>query len=302
MRASAADRGLVRFSVVIPTMNRTQLLRETLESLRACDPCPDEVIVIDADSEESARDVTADFDNRFPSPVRYIRSKPSLAVQRNLGIAQATGEVIVFLDDDVELEPPMFALLQRAYWDESIVGATGRVIEPEIHKRANMHSVVRRFLPGGGKEGSFTRYGYPRYVQRVDVPRDVEYMLGCFMSARREAARRVGFDEQLGGYALAEDEDFSFRLSRVGRIRYVPEIVVHHRKLGFNSKDTRAFGRLVVQNRWYLFRKNFDDGLLAKVQFGVLIGLLLIHRVVNREWRGARGVLEGAAELAFRRR
>jgi glycosyltransferase involved in cell wall biosynthesis len=277
MTASSADRESVRFSVVIPTMNRTHLLRETLQSLRACDPCPDEVIVIDADSDESARDVTVMFDEMFPTPVRYIRSKPSLAIQRNLGIAKASGDVIVFLDDDVD-------------------------IEPTAHRRAGMHSVVRRFLPGGGAEGSFTRYGYPRYIQRVDTPRDVEYMLGCFMSARREAAKRVGFDEQLGGYALAEDEDFSFRLSRLGRIRYLPDIVVHHRKLGFTSKDTRAFGRLVVQNRWYLFRKNFDDGLFAKAQFGVLIALLLLHRVVNREWRGARGVLEGAAQVALRRR
>lgn len=302
MTASSADRESVRFSVVIPTMNRTHLLRETLQSLRACDPCPDEVIVIDADSDESARDVTVMFDELFPSPVRYIRSKPSLAIQRNLGIAEASGDVIVFLDDDVELEPPIFELLQQAYGDRSIVGATGQVIEPNAHRRAGMHSAVRRFLPGGGAEGSFTRYGYPRYIQRVDTPRDVEYMLGCFMSARREAAKEVGFDEQLGGYALAEDEDFSFRLSRLGRIRYLPDIVVHHRKLGFTSKDTRAFGRLVVQNRWYLFRKNFDDGLFAKVQFGVLIALLLLHRVVNREWRGARGVLEGAAQLALRRR
>ena len=83
-------------------------------------------------------------------------------------------------------------------------------------------------------------------------------MKGCFMSARREAATTVRFDEQLTGYALAEDEDFSYRLSRLGRIRYAPEIVVQHRKLGFGAQDPRRLGRLVVVNRAYLFRKNFS--------------------------------------------
>ena len=71
----------------------------------------------------------------------------------------------------------------------------------------------------------------------------------------------------MGGYALAEDEDFSYRLSRLGRIRYAPEIVVEHRKLGFGSHDPRRLGRLVVVNRAYLFRKNFPGTALARAQF-----------------------------------
>lgn len=297
MTPDPADRGLVRFSVVIPTMNRTDLLQQTLESLRNCDPPPDEVIVIDADSGGSAREVTVAFQDVLRPAVRYLRSEPSLTAQRNLGIAEATCDVVVFLDDDVGLDPRLFELLGQAYDDPAVVGATGMVIEPDPHRRVGVRSGLRRFVPGGGEEGSFTRYGYPRYIQHVDLPRDVEYMLGCFMSARRDAATRVRFDEHLGGYALAEDEDFSYRLSRLGRIRYLPHIVVHHRKLGFSSKDTRAFGRLVVQNRWYLFRKNFRQTPLARAQFGVLLAIFVAHRLANREWRGALGVLEGVGRI-----
>jgi GT2 family glycosyltransferase len=121
------------------------------------------------------------------------------------------------------------------------------------------------------------------------------------MSARREAAAQVRFDESMGGYALAEDEDFSYRVSRLGRVRYVPEIVVEHRKLGFGSQDARRFGRLVVVNRTYLFRKNFRRTPLARLQFGLLVALLVGHRLANREWSGARGLLEGAV-LAWRAR
>jgi len=121
-------------------------------------------------------------------------------------------------------------------------------------------------------------------------------MSGCFMTARRDIAERIGFDEDLPGYGLAEDEDFSYRLSRVGRIRYLPDAVVEHRKIGFRSHDSRDFGRLVVVNRAYLFRKNFERTPLARVQFALLVLVLLAHRLVNREWRGAAGLVDGARE------
>ena len=81
----------MRFSVVIPTMRREQILDATLESLRRCDPAPDEVIVIDADSEQSSRPVVTAFDQQVAPAVRYHNTEPSLTRQRNLGIEDATG-------------------------------------------------------------------------------------------------------------------------------------------------------------------------------------------------------------------
>lgn len=296
--APAADVKEVRFSVVIPTLRRGPLLRMTLEGLLACDPRPAELIVIDADSERSAQEIVDELARRDGSwRLRYLTSAPGLAQQRNLGIDEAKGDVIVFLDDDVQMSPDLLKRLGAAYADEAVLGATGRVVEPEDPRIGNPRSVLRRWLPGGGREGQFTRYGYPRYLQTLDQSRDVEYMLGCLMSARRTAAQQVRFDEDLGQYALAEDEDFSYRLSRLGRIRYVPEAVVHHRKVGYLSHDSRDFGRLVVRNRAYLFRKNFPQTPLARTQFGLFVAALVAHRLVNRKWRGAQGLIEGAVAV-----
>ena len=288
---------MMRFSVVIPTMRREAILEATLESLQGCDPKPAEVIVIDADSEGSSEPFVAAFDQQVEPVVRYLRTPPSLTRQRNIGIDDVTGDVVVFLDDDVSIQPDLFAHLEQAYADPTIVGVTGRVIEPHSDRRLGPASALRRLLPGGGREGTFTRYGYPRYLRDVHSPRDVEFMQGCFMSARTEAAAAVRFDEHLGGYALAEDEDFSYRLSRLGRIRFLPQLIVRHRKLGFGSADERRFGRLVVVNRAYLFRKNFRRTPLARAQFAMLIGLLVGHRLINGEWRGAQGLLEGSYKV-----
>jgi GT2 family glycosyltransferase len=292
----------MRFSVVIPTMRRETILASTLASLERCDPAPYEVIVVDSDDEGSSRATVTAFDRAAAPAVRYVRTTPSLTRQRNIGIDDSSGDVVVFMDDDVAIEPDLFARLNDAYRDSDIVGVTGRIVEPHSKRRGGPASRIRQLLPGGGREGTFTRYGYPRYVRNLDRPHDVEFMPGCFMSARREAATQVRFDESMGGYALAEDEDFSYRVSRLGRLRYVPEIVVNHRKLGFGSQDARRFGRLVVVNRTYLFRKNFRRTPLARLQFGLLVGLLVGHRLVNREWSGARGLLEGAVRAWRARR
>ena len=292
MTPSPADNDGVRLSVVIPTMKRVALLRDTLESLRSCQPPPHEVIVVDADPAGSARPVTEKYEGVLAPAVHYLRSEPSLTVQRNLGIEASNGDAIVFLDDDVEVHGDVFARLAEAYDDPAVVGATGRVVEPGAKRVGNPGTLVRRLL-FRGEEGKFTSAGYPRYLSRLDRPADVEFMPGCFMSARRELAARVGFDEALGGYALAEDEDFAYRLSRLGRVRYVPGARVVHRKLGFSSHDSRAFGRLVVRNRSYLFRKNFPQTRLARLQFRLFLLLLLGHRLLNRDWAGARGLLEG---------
>jgi GT2 family glycosyltransferase len=284
------------FSVVIPTLGRPNLLRETLESLAVCDPMPDEVIVVDG-GDGGAEDVVR---RAFPG-ARYLRSEPGLTRQRNAAIDVASGEALLFLDDDVEVEPSLLAKLAAAFADPAVVGATGRVVEPRAHRFGGQRSAVRRLLFGTGPEGTFTRFGYPRYVVDGHQARDVEFMSGCFMGVRTAAARRVRFDERLSGYALAEDEDFSYRLSRLGRIRYLPDAVLEHKKTGFSTQDPRAFGRSVVLNRTYLFRKNFPQTVRARAQFALLLLLMLGHRLANREWAGARGLVEGMAE-AWRRR
>ena len=287
---------------MIPTFGRPALLEETLESFFACKPPPDEILVVDGHPKRLAEEVVARFAARpTPPKLRYLMSEPGLTKQRNVGIDATSGNVVVFADDDIEVEPNAFAVLGDAYLDPTVVGATGKLVEPESRRIGGKLSLVRRLLFSSGAEGTFTRFGYPRYVQDLDRPTDVEVMPGAFMSARRDDAAVVRFDERLGGYALAEDEDFSYRLSRRGRIRYLPKAVVVHRKTGFASQDRRALGRDVVVNRAYLFRKNFPRTPLARLQFTFFILLLIAHRLVNREWAGAFGLVEGTVQ-AWRKR
>ena len=227
-----------RFSLVIATRGRPSVLAETLASAARCDPRPAEVIVVDGDRARSAEPAAR------AAGARYERSAPGLTTQRNAGLELAEGDVVVFVDDDTELHPGLFAALADAYRDTDVLGVTGPVVDRDLRRFGNMRSRWRRVLPGGGREGSLTRYGYPRRVQDETRERNVDA----------------------------------------------------------DRKRDREFNRDVVVNRAYLFRKNFRRTPLARLQFGLLVGLLLVHRVVNGEWAGVRGLLEGSVEAWRARR
>lgn len=286
-------------SVVIATRNRPDPLRQTLASIARCAPPPDEVIVVDGSDDRSVEEVVS---AEMPAATYLLASRPGLTRQRNLALDHCAGEIVLFVDDDVELDPSALGIIRDAYREPDVVGATGRVDEPLGRAFGHKHDPIRRLLLFGGEEGTFTSFGYPRYLIDLETARDVEFMQGCFMSALTSVARDVRFDEQLPGYALGEDEDFSCRLSRRGRIRYLPTATLTHLKAGFSSQEPRAFGRLVVRNRAYLFRKNFPQSIPRTILFLTLLGMMVAQRLVNREWRGALGLLEGTVTTMRPRR
>jgi GT2 family glycosyltransferase len=284
------------FSVVVVSLRRPTQLRTCLKTLTACNPVPREVIVVDGDENCSARSVAEEIGRVAPFPIRYLSSSPGITHQRNVGLAAATGDVVVFLDDDARTTEDAFAVLADTYVELDVVGATGRIIEPVDRRHGATGSTLRRILIRG-PEGTFTSFGYPRRYIPGDREFDVEFMPGCFMSARRVDAEAVGFDEHLTGYALAEDEDFSCRLARRGRVRFVPSLTVWHDGEGFAGRDDLAFNRSVVVNRYYLFRKNFPHSIRGDVGFVTMVIALVAHRMLNRDWMGARGLVSGALEV-----
>lgn len=84
-------------SVIIPTYNRLQFLREALDSVRAQTHQPLQVVVVDDGSTEDIAAGTADHPTR-PIIVRQDRQGPGAA--RNRGLAEATGDLVAFLDSD----------------------------------------------------------------------------------------------------------------------------------------------------------------------------------------------------------
>jgi glycosyltransferase involved in cell wall biosynthesis len=86
----------IKFSVVIPTCDRPRLLKEAVQSVISQSLPPDEIIIV-GEIEDISDEVF-----KLDKKVRYARALPNIGVSqaRNIGICQAGGDYIAFLDDD----------------------------------------------------------------------------------------------------------------------------------------------------------------------------------------------------------
>ncbi|UBU09498.1 glycosyltransferase family 2 protein [Nonomuraea gerenzanensis] len=114
-------------SVIIPSYNRSGVLRLCLDALRAQTHPHLEVIVVDDCGTEDAALVAASMGAKV---VRTrVNGGPTPA--RNLGAEHATGEILFFLDADIALEPDAVANAVRILRDHPEVGALGGILLPE---------------------------------------------------------------------------------------------------------------------------------------------------------------------------
>jgi glycosyltransferase involved in cell wall biosynthesis len=97
-------------SVIIPTLNEERNVGSLLSDIATQTREPEEVIVVDAASEDDTLKVARRF-----SFVRVLEGEPPVARERNLGGTSAAGEILVFLDADVRLPEGFFDGLLREF-------------------------------------------------------------------------------------------------------------------------------------------------------------------------------------------
>ena len=118
-------------SVVIPTYNRSTLMRNAVESVLAQETeVPFEIVIVDNNSQDDTQSVARALVAEHPDKVRYVvETEQGNAHARNRGVRSATADVIAFIDDDVTVESNWLATLKQALdsrADLSFVG--GRVL------------------------------------------------------------------------------------------------------------------------------------------------------------------------------
>jgi glycosyltransferase involved in cell wall biosynthesis len=124
----------MRITVAIPTHNRAELLRQTLAGIARQEFPRDEfeVLVIDNNSRDQTRAVVASFAGAKPAPRYFLETSQGLDHARNRAIAEASGDVILFADDDILVEPDWIAGIVAPFARDSAshIGAVGGEVIP----------------------------------------------------------------------------------------------------------------------------------------------------------------------------
>lgn len=230
-------------SVVVCTRERPEALERCLRSLDDLSVRPDEIIVVD---NAPRTDATLQLVRSRPNITYVLEARPGLSKARNAGLQHASGEIIAFTDDDVEVHPDWLMRLQQGFSDPDVMAVTGLVLTAEIETPAQLE-----FHRGGGGFGwGFRAITFDETFFQQTKARGVPVWhigAGSNMAFRRRVFSRIGtFDERLGAGAsgCSEDSEMWYRVLAHGlRCRYEPTSVVYH----YHRREMRGLNEQMYQ-------------------------------------------------------
>lgn len=262
------DETVRTISVIIPTKNRAGDLRRALESVLTQTHRPDEIVIIDQSS------VPVLDSKDIPIPAVYIHDPKlsGLTHARNVAMERARGDIWLFLDDDVILEPDFVKELLAGY-SPGVAGVSGVITNYSRPGR------MRRLFETVFVNGPFRDERQPVYWRantgRAGIPQRVKELGGGLMSFRSECVRHMHFDTNLTGGCLAEDIDFCARLPRNSVLLITPNARLVHRRsevgrVSAHWLDAHSQSSSYMRNRhWHRGLK--DDASFAWLQVGYVV-------------------------------
>lgn len=242
-------------TAVVTTHNARATLLSCLESLRSAGPI-EEVLLFDSGSTDGCLDELNGCHQHII--VERIAKNVGPCVTRNLGLKRASHPRVLFVDDDMVLEPGVVERLSLALDENPRAALAGPTVV--FASNANViqyaggtaHFAGLPHLLRIGKEPERR----PQ-TQSVDV-----LTAGCLLADRGRVEAVGGFDEDY--FFLAEDVDLSLRLRQNGfELLLVPSAVVQNvgGTAGLSLRDEAYPSRRVElhsRNRWLLIAKLYD--------------------------------------------
>lgn len=255
-------------SIVICTRQRPQDLAACLAGIAAEITAGREVIVVDngPDAETRAASEAA-------GALYVVEPRPGLSRARNAAIAAATGDVVIFVDDDVRPEPGWADALLRRFDVEDVSLVCGLVLPDTLETPGQIGFEYELGFGGMGLlplrfDGAF------RTAWRKGVP-VWSIGAGANMAVRRRRVIELGgFDERIGPGAAGgcgDDSEFWHRLIFDGDVAiYEPLSVVRHQhRRDWTGLEQQAYGYSFghVVALFVQYARNGDRGDLVRAFF-----------------------------------
>jgi len=249
--------------VVIATIGRAQVVRQTVDILAEQTRHADEILVVTVGPED-----VAGID-QARSKARVLFSEKGLCRQRNRALdeLQDAADIIVFFDDDFVPAADYLAHVEALFdAHPDMVGITGELCADGVLHGGFTVEEARAILASRSEAHAPMRHRHELY--------------GCNMAIRMSAARGMRFDENLPLYGWQEDIDFTNRLGRKGRQVSTGAVTGVHLGVSAGRTSGKRLGYSQVANVVYLQRKG-----TMRRDFG---NRLMMQNLVSNAWRSLR--------------
>ncbi len=191
--------------VIIATVGRKEIVQQTIFALAARKTVPSVVVIVGADQNDLPP-LPADLPFQVQPLLAPVKGS---AIQRNFGIRHLSPSVefVAFLDDDMEVHDDYCAEVEKVFRTApEVAGFSGCILANGDIDRAS----ARRLLDNHQIPSGMPVFGF--------YPKRWPGFYGCAMNVRRRWLDIEQFDERLPLYAVGEDCEIGFRLSRHGDV------------------------------------------------------------------------------------
>lgn len=270
------------FSIVIVTWNALQYLQKFLPSVVESDYLNFEIIIANNSSDDNTKNWIKE---QYPKcKVITFDKNYGYAAGNNRAVKYAKGEILIFLNNDVQTDPEWLIHLNNIFQDESV-----GIAQPKIRSFTN----PELFEYAGAAGGFIDWMGYPFCRGRIldHIEKDSgQYNRECnlFWASGAAFAIRKNIFLESGGF----DEDFEFHMEEIDLcwrclkngqvIRFAPGSVVYHLGGGSLAQGSPRKVYYNFRNSLLMLLKNLDRLVLPKLLFRLILdGLAGIHSLLT---------------------
>lgn len=282
----------MRFSIIIPTFNRRSSLKNTLESLLNLNYSPEnyEIIVVDNGSIDNTRQmVEAIVKSNISGRIRYYYEPvPGLLSARHKGAFESRGNILVYVDDDIEADPNWLAAIAEAFGDTETHLVGGKSLPKYESPPPNW---LEAFWY---RDGSLSQCFYLSLIDFGDQLTQIDplYVWGLNFSIRKETLFKVGgfnpecVPKDLQRYQGDGDTGLAWKIKAAGyKIVYQPQALVYHvvpnERLSIDYFVERMFSA-GVSDSYTTIRKNRGIKFDWKIQEPFCLARKLWRRMASR--------------------
>lgn len=245
-------------SVIINTHNRANHLKRLLDCLTRQTYSNFEVIVVNGPSTDN----TASVMEQYSTAIRMANCcEVNLCMSRNIGVKEAAGEILVFIDDDaVPGNNRWLEELCRPFRDCRI-----GVVGGQSYRMNGIHEFSKGNFSIWGESKSVTAMSLPKSEQ--DVGR-FNGVIGCNCAFRRSVVANIGgFDEYYVYYL--DETDLCYRIEKAGyRVMHNDAALVYHEAAGGTNRKSNFHlnWRTIARSLSYFVVKATQDYGLTQEQ------------------------------------
>lgn len=281
------------FSIIIVSWNALHHLKKYLPSVTATNYSAFEIILADNASDDGSKEWV---EKQYPEvTIVELDKNYGYCGGNNRAVPHAKGNILLFLNNDVRVDPDWLHALAECFSDPGTAAA-----QPKFRSDKK----PEYFEYAGAAGGFLDRYGYPFCRGRIfdtvekdrgqyDDPRDIFWASGAALAIRKELFEdQEGFDEDFEFHM--EEIDLCWRLWNAGyRVRYCPGSVIYH--LGGGSLPMKSPRKVYYnyRNNLMMLWKNCSSLTLHR-RFWIRYSLDFISALrflVNGEWAEYKAVV-----------